>query len=90
MWIAAVMERRIAWSIIACPSEEWAREVFGAPDTEPLWQAVAHALRLDEPDPAAAWAQRLAELQRPRATSSTRAASARCATAAPAPSSRSA
>ena len=62
VWIAAVMERRIAWSIIACPSEEWAREVFGSPDTEPLWQAVGHSLRLDEPDPAAAWRSRLAEL----------------------------
>ena len=30
-------------------------EVFGEPDVERLWQAVAHALRLDEADPAAAW-----------------------------------
>ena len=28
-----------------------------------LWDAFAHALRLDEPDPAAAWQQRLDELQ---------------------------
>src|SRR4051812_15592053 len=63
VWIDAVMNRRIAWSIVACPSPEWAYEVFGDPDPEPLWQAVAHALRLDSPDPAQAWRDRLGELQ---------------------------
>jgi aminopeptidase len=62
-WIDAVMNRRVAWSIIACPSEEWAREVFGSPDTDPLWDAFGHALRLDEPDPAAAWHARLGDLK---------------------------
>jgi aminopeptidase len=50
-------------SIIAYPNEGWATTVFGEPDVERLWKAVEHAVRLDEPDPAAAWdehAERLA------------------------------
>jgi aminopeptidase len=62
-WIAAVMERRIPWTAVAAPSEEWAREALGEPDLPRLWDAVAHALRLDEPDPAEAWARRLDELE---------------------------
>jgi aminopeptidase len=61
-WLKAVTNREISWSLIACPTERWAQEVFGEPDVARLWDAVAHALRLDEPDPAAAWEQRLNEL----------------------------
>jgi aminopeptidase len=61
-WLRAVTNRDIAWALIACPTEQWAIEALGAPDTDRLWDAVAHALRLDEPDPAAAWNARLSEL----------------------------
>jgi aminopeptidase len=47
--------RQINWTIVACPNEGWARKVFGEPDVERLWEAVAHAVRLDEPDPVGAW-----------------------------------
>jgi len=50
-----VTERRVAWSIIACPTEGWARSIFGEPDVDRLWDAVARTVRLDEPDPVAAW-----------------------------------
>jgi len=43
------------WSIVAYPNEGWARTVFGEPDVERLWDAVATAVRLDEPDPVEAW-----------------------------------
>jgi aminopeptidase len=43
------------WTICAYPTEGWARAVFGEPDVERLWQAVATAVRLDEADPVAAW-----------------------------------
>src|SRR5581483_11142828 len=43
------------WSIVAYPNEGWARTVFGEPDVGRLWDAVATAVRLDEPDPVAAW-----------------------------------
>ena len=50
------------WSIVAFPNEGWARTVFGEPDVERLWQAVATAVRLDEPDPVAAWKEHIAKL----------------------------
>jgi aminopeptidase len=61
-WLKAVMDRDVAWSLIACPTERWATEALGEPDVGRMWDAVAHALRLDDADPAAAWDARLAEL----------------------------
>lgn len=52
----------IAWSMIAVPSRGWAERLFGEPDLDRLWDAVATAARLDEADPIAAWRTRLAEL----------------------------
>ncbi|CAN5313302.1 aminopeptidase [soil metagenome] len=48
-------ERRMNWTIAAYPTERWAEKVFGQPDVERLWENVAKAVRLDEPDPVAAW-----------------------------------
>lgn len=62
-WLAAVMDRRLAWTILAFPTEAWAREALGMPDTARLWEAVSQALRLDQPDPAEAWRERLDELE---------------------------
>jgi aminopeptidase len=56
--------RRFNWTIVAAPNEGWATQVFGEPDVERLWDAVAVAIRLDEPDPVSAWrahAERLKE-----------------------------
>jgi aminopeptidase len=50
------------WSIVAFPNEGWARTVFGEPDVERLWQAVATAVRLDEPDPVASWREHIERL----------------------------
>ena len=47
--------RLVNWTIVAYPNEGWASTVFGEPDVERLWSAVAEATRLDEPDPVAAW-----------------------------------
>jgi aminopeptidase len=47
--------KRFNWTIVAAPNEGWATQVFGEPDVERLWDAVAVAIRLDEPDPVAAW-----------------------------------
>ena len=62
-WLKAVTERAVAWTIIAYPTERWATETLGEPDVDRLWQAVARVMRLDEPDPAAAWSARLDELE---------------------------
>jgi aminopeptidase len=45
------------WCVISWPNEGWATTIFGEPDVERLWEAVAHAVRLDEADPIAAWAE---------------------------------
>jgi aminopeptidase len=48
-------EKSINWTIAAFPHENWAMKVFGTPDVDRLWAEVARAVRLDEPDPVAAW-----------------------------------
>jgi aminopeptidase len=50
-----VASRRLSWCVVGMPNEGWATSVFGEPDVERLWQAVATTVRLDEPDPVAAW-----------------------------------
>jgi aminopeptidase len=56
-------ERRLCSTIVAYPNEGWARRVFGEPDVERLWEGVAHAVRLDEPDPVKAWQEHIARLE---------------------------
>lgn len=51
------------WTIVAYPTEGWAQTVFGEPDVERLWDAVGQAVRLDQPDPVAAWRDHIARLQ---------------------------
>jgi aminopeptidase len=55
-------ERRLNWTIVAFPNEGWARKMFGEPDVERLWDCVVKAVRLDEPDPVAAWRQHVDHL----------------------------
>ncbi|MFL5927856.1 MAG: aminopeptidase [Gaiellaceae bacterium] len=52
------------WTIIAYPNAGWAHTVLGEPDVERLWEAVGQAVRLDQPDPVAAWREHIARLQR--------------------------
>jgi aminopeptidase len=58
----ALFGQRLRWTVVPAPNPGWAQEVFGEPDTERLWDAVATAMRLDEPDPVASWRERAAEL----------------------------
>ncbi len=55
-------ENTVNWCGVAAPEETWAQQVFGEPDVERLWEKVAFCMRLDEPDPAAAWRDHLARL----------------------------
>ncbi len=55
-------ENSVNWCGVGAPSEGWARQVFGEPDVERLWEKVAFCMRLDEPDPPAAWREHLARL----------------------------
>ena len=51
------------WTIVAYPNEGWATTVLGEPDVERLWEAVGQAVRLDQPDPVAAWREHIDRLQ---------------------------
>ncbi len=57
-----VGEGRVNWTIVSCPTSGWATAVFGEPDVERLWDAVAHAVRLDAEDPVEAWRKHIATL----------------------------
>jgi len=50
-----VNERSVAWAIVAFPTEGWARALFGEPDVNRLWDAVAKATRLYDHDPVETW-----------------------------------
>jgi aminopeptidase len=58
-----VAERTTNWTIVPCPTVNWAHLVYpeladGAA-LEKLWEDLEHVLRLDEPDPNAAWDERM-------------------------------
>jgi len=54
----------VNWTFVPGPSPGIARRLFGEPDVERLWDVLAPILRIDEPDPAAAWAEHVARLER--------------------------
>jgi aminopeptidase len=66
--IAEIVQRQhresaVNWCGIGAPNEGWAQQVFGEPDVERLWEKVAFCMRLDEPDPVAAWREHMARLE---------------------------
>jgi aminopeptidase len=52
------------WTGAAYPTEGWAKVVFGEPDVERLWEAVAFCVRLDMDDPVGAWNAHMERLER--------------------------
>ncbi len=60
--LRATGDGEIAWTIVGYPNAGWAEAVFGEPDVERLWDAVAVATRLTEADPVAAWRAHIAKL----------------------------
>jgi aminopeptidase len=56
-------DNSVNWCGIGAPNEGWARQVFGEPDVERLWEKVAFCMRLDEPDPVEAWREHLDRLE---------------------------
>jgi aminopeptidase len=57
-----LMGGRVTWNIVAAPNPGWARAVLGEPDVDRLWELVATAVRLGDPDPVASWREHLARL----------------------------
>jgi aminopeptidase len=68
IYLPLVTERVTNWVIVPAPNEGWAKTVFGEPDVERLWQAVALAMRLDADDPVEAWREHAANLRTRSAT----------------------
>jgi aminopeptidase len=57
-------ERTVNWTIAAYPTEGHAQQVFGEPDVDRLWDAMASTVRLDEDDPVEAWRAHVEKLRR--------------------------
>jgi aminopeptidase len=57
-----VTEALVNWTIVGVPNPGWATQVFGEPDVDRLWDLVDYCVRLDEPDPAAAWRSHIEKL----------------------------
>lgn len=61
-----ISRNRTNWSVIAAPSQAWADVVFpNLPVNErvpKLWEEIARLVRLDRPDPIAAWEEHLSAL----------------------------
>jgi aminopeptidase len=57
-----INDRTTNWTVVPCPSQAWASLAYpglaGDDALDRLWQEVAHACRLDESDPIAAWNER--------------------------------
>jgi len=53
--LASQNGRTVNWNIAAYPTAGQAQQMFGEPDVERLWAAYQAAVRLDQPDPVAAW-----------------------------------
>ncbi len=60
---AQMVERSVNWTVVGVPNDGWATQMFGEPDVDRLWEAVAFCTRLDEPDPVEAWREHMARLE---------------------------
>jgi len=56
-------ERTMAWTIAAWPTAGWARQMFGEPDVERLWEAVAATVGLNDVDVVESWLAHTARLR---------------------------
>jgi aminopeptidase len=63
-----IMRDAINWSVVACPSREWALKLFPGATAdqavERLWEAIFLTCRIDQPDPVAAWQRHTADLKK--------------------------
>ena len=57
-----VASGEVNWTVVPGPNPGWAERLFGEPDEERLWRALAPILRLDADDPVQAWREHVARL----------------------------
>lgn len=60
--IELVHSGKVNWTYVACASPGWATKIYGEPDVERLWGDLATFMRLDQPDPIAAWKEHVERL----------------------------
>lgn len=62
-----MMSNKNAWSVVSIPTEAWAKKVFPGMEAgvavEKLWTAIFEAVRVDMPDPVAAWKEHSQQLK---------------------------
>jgi aminopeptidase len=56
-------ELKEAWCVVGGPERSWAERVFGEPDVDRLFEEIAAACRLHDPDPVASWKEHLDALE---------------------------
>ena len=61
--MAAAGSGDLAWTMVPGPSAAFARRVLGRDDEAEAWRVLASILRLDAPDPAAAWREHVQRLE---------------------------
>jgi aminopeptidase len=60
--IELVHSGKVNWTYVACASVGWAQAVYGEPDVDRLWDDLFGFMRLDRPDPMAAWKEHIERL----------------------------
>jgi aminopeptidase len=60
--LKANMSGAVNWTIVPWPTAGWAETAFGEPDVDRLWGYLRSFLRIDQPDPVAAWAAHIERL----------------------------
>ena len=60
--LAVSMSGEAQWCVVPFPTAGWARQMFGEPDVARLWSELERVLRLDTPDPVAAWREHAGRL----------------------------
>jgi aminopeptidase len=59
----ATSRGQLAWTVVPGPSPGVAQAILGEPDLDRLWELITPMLRLDAPDPVAAWREHVVRLQ---------------------------
>jgi aminopeptidase len=62
IFLSHVTSRKVNWCIVGCPTEGWAKAALGEPDLARMWEVVLGAVRMNEPDPVAAWKEHIDRL----------------------------
>jgi aminopeptidase len=57
-----IASSEVNWTCIPGPNEPWAERLLGEPDVDRLWETLTPILRLDAPDPVAAWREHASRL----------------------------